>query len=124
MKKVIFTLILSIFVCSSAIAANTVTVSRNVITITNIDSDFSWEEYTKNGKSMQISSIQFHGATDEVCIIKDGSDTGPQFFKATIESIYYPQYMPLRGVGLKPYLDFSDGSYGATSMVIIILGTE
>ena len=108
----------------SVSAANTVTLSRNIITITDIDSDFTWANYVSDGKAMRISSIQFHGAADEVCILKSGSDAGPIFFKATIESVYYPQYMPLNGIGLKPYLDFSAGSYGATSMVIFILGTN
>ena len=113
---------LSVGICQ---AANTITHSGNVIEITNIDSDWTWTDtLTALTDGIWVKSIQFNpGATDDVLVIKEGSDTGPKilYFKCVDTYDQRCKYFNHRNnVLLKPVFDYSDSTISAGASIIII----
>ena len=111
---------------SIAYAANTITYTDSVIVIEDIDSDWNWYDtitYLATSKAgIAIQSIQFNpGAADDLCIIKNKTDTGSEIFDVICADVYDQRCKYFNGEILKPVLDFSDGVYTAGSKVIIIL---
>ena len=98
--------------------------SGNVITIEEIDSDWSWSDTFPNDNEIRLDAIRFHaGAVDDVCIIKEGSDsaTAPHLFEYTASVDTLPAIEYYHGIGHKPVLEFSAGTYTAGSSVTIII---
>lgn len=107
--------------------ANTINLSGNVIEISSIDSDWYWYDtlvaFATSKVGIPIHSIQFvPGATDDRCVIKNGSATAAVFFDRTAENVYDNDQYRYDGEELKPFLDVSAGVYSADAKVIIILG--
>jgi len=96
--------------------ANTIKVFRHGYEISGIDSD--WDP----GEWMDIDSIQFvPGATNDICTIKDQSDTGPVIFYAnSTDGDSRIKYFP-SNARFKPLLDFSACTLNSGAYVIIIL---
>ena len=104
--------------------ANTVTQTANVVTISSIDSDWSWSDTFSGRDSILVDSIQFTpAATDDACIIKNVSDAGASIFNAKSADAYDQKVKYFHGVPLSPVLDFSAGTFTAGSSVTIILST-
>ena len=99
--------------------ANTIVRTGPVVHITDIDSDWLWSTQFPGINKIPVVSIQFNGAAqDDQCIISEGSITGAILFDFTADNVYdqHPKYF--HGVGLRPVLDFSIGTYSANSSVI------
>jgi hypothetical protein len=115
----------SILWFSPSFAANTITETENFITITDIDSDWTWtanfDEYTPWG--VPVISIQFKpAAADDQCVILNGSDTASEVFNVTAETAYDQKIQYFHGTPIKLFLDYSAGTYTAGSIVIINIG--
>lgn len=105
-----------------AFAANTVTISGNVITISTIDSDWSWSDDYPSSATLPIGGIIFvPGATDDVCVIKEGSAAGAELFEVRSADVYDQKGFSYGGAKLRPVLDVSAGTYSAGSKVVIII---
>lgn len=127
MKKQLNYLLIAVAITLLAIpamAANTITASGNVITITSIDSDWTWSDTissTDYPYGIKLVSITFvPGAASDRCIVKEGSDSGPPFFDSDEMTDNDPRGWPYHQTILKPMLDVSAGTYSAGSKVIII----
>jgi len=116
-------------VAMPAWAANTITVSGHTITIQDIDSNWASATDTTNLTAdmrlgLFVSSIYFKpAATNDICLIYDGNSASgtltfnPKCADAYDERIkYYPP-----NVRRTLYLDFTNGTYTAGSVVIIEL---
>jgi len=127
-KRILFseliTCLLMAIWAAPAPAVNTVTVSGNVISITAIDSDWSWDDdFPNHLAGLRISSIQFvPGADDDRAIIEEGDDSGPEAFDSDTCSINQPRIKYFNGTQLRPVLDFDAGTYSTGAKVIIIIG--
>ena len=105
--------------------ANTVNYKGFTVEISSIDSDWSWREIMSDSRyanGVPINFIQFNaGAANDVCSIKEESESGPEiaYFKAFVNA--EPRRAYYFGTFLKPFLDFSAGTYSAGSTVIIQL---
>lgn len=94
--------------------SNTVTTTGPVITISDIGEDYDLGDY------LPMHSIRFNAAGSDTCVIKNGDENGATIFKATCEADedriqYY------HGQSLRPFLDYSAGSYSTDTEVTIIL---
>ncbi len=104
--------------------ANQVDRTKNVITISSIDSDWSWSDTFPNYNEVRLQQIRFYpGAVDDVCIIKEGSDsaTAAHVFEYTASVDTLPAVDYYHGTGSSPVLDFSAGTYSSGSSVTIII---
>lgn len=106
--------------------ANTIVSDGHVIDLVAIDTDWNWYDtltaYGTSKVGVPIQSIQFiPAATDDKCVIKNGSATGPVIFDATGATAYDGKIVYYHGEELKPFLDVGDGSYNAGARVIITL---
>jgi hypothetical protein len=104
--------------------ANQVDRVGNFITIKEIDSDWDHTVLFPNYNEIRLQAIRFHpGAVDDVCIIKEGSDgaNAPRTFEYTASEDTLPAIEYYGGVGSKPVLDFSAGTYSSGSSVTIII---
>jgi len=109
--------------------ANTINLSGNVIEISNIDSDWNWYDtlvaYATSKVGIPIHSIQFlPGATNDRCVLKNGSITKAAFFDKIAEDVYDNTQFRFDGEEFKPVLDVSVGVYSANAKIIIILSTK
>lgn len=126
MKKLfLIGLIILAFGLANSFAANTITETGNVITITDIDSDWLWtanfSEFTAKG--VPVISIQFiPGDTDDQCVILNGTAAASEVFNVVAEDAYDQRIQYYFGNPLKLFLDFSAGTYSAGSKVIINVG--
>jgi hypothetical protein len=97
----------------------------NTVELSAIDADWTWSDTFKESKyenGIRINFIQFNtAAAADVCIIKDGSATGPKIFKATGHTIELVREKTVYygGARMKPFLDEGDGAYNAAATVII-----
>jgi hypothetical protein len=102
--------------------ANTVTRGGAFLTLTGIDTDVLsedlWPEQTPAG--IPVISIDFTiSAGTDKCIVREGSLTGPIIF-SNIAGEHVIK--PFSGKPIRPCLDISEGSYGATAALIIHIG--
>ena len=124
MKKFLFITFLIFFLFSTwaAYAENTINRRGNAITISSIDSDWSWSDTFPNYARIKIVSIQFNGgAADDQCVIKNQLDTGPHIFDVTVADTYDQRYKLYMGTSLQPVLDYDAGTYSAGATVIFII---
>lgn len=129
MKKCLFVCVSFVFSVFFSIghtyAANTVTVTGNVIEITDIDSDWSWSDSFPSHESLPIGAVIFKpGAADDQCVLEEATTSGASFFDVTASDEYSEKGMNFSGARLRPVLDFSDGTYSAGSKVIIIINDK
>jgi len=134
MRSKIFKLVLAaavgilagvLFFNNMVMAANTVSRSGNVITISSIDSDWLWSDTFPLLAKVPVIAIFFKGAAaDDACVIKEGSASGPAFFDVKVNDSYDQRQGLYGGAKLRPVLDYSAGTYTAGSTVTIILGLE
>ena len=108
--------------CGQGWAENTVNTDGNFITITDIDSDWTWTSvlpgYTNGVSTM---SVQFNpGAADDKAVFKNGSDAGPEIFptgKCVDE--YDSRIKYFDGVPVKIYFDYSESVISAGASISI-----
>jgi len=123
MKKVtiIGVMLLTVcLLCGPCLAANTIKSIEGSVTISSIDSDYTFATTFPNSTSgLRMVSIRFNpGAADDICVIKNGSDTGSELFNSgkcvdeyDVRIEYYNSMIR------RPYLDFSAGTYSSGSTV-------
>ena len=130
MKKIFFVFLLSVFLSFPAFAANTVndtgTVGR-IVEVSAMDSDFvlmtrtGYTQYSTSGGVPIEAVLFFPGAANDILVLRDtAADTGPRI--ASIQSLDgEPRMLPLRGVKIKPVIDYSDCTLSAGAFVVFIL---
>lgn len=108
--------------------ANTLNLKGFTLEISNIDSDWLWNEtftHEKYARGLRINFIQFNPtAASDKCVIKEESDEGPQSFYVTAENANNQKRAYYYGTPMKPVLDFSAGTFTAGCTVIIQLWRE
>lgn len=109
--------------------ANTIILSENIIEISNIDTDWYWYQtlvgFAINKPAINIHSIQFiPGATNDRCVLKNGSSTSAIFFDRNAANVYDDEPIYYNGEEFKPFLDLSAGVYSANAKLIIILSRK
>lgn len=121
LKKVLFSILVSVFIAAPLYAVNTVTLSGSTITISDIDSDFILgTTYSWMSGGVKLDSVIFiPGAADDECILRDGSLTGPIFFRALAVDAYDEKAWTYKDSPKKVYMEFSDGTYSAGSIIIL-----
>ena len=102
---------------------NTFIRSFATFNITDIDSDWLWSTtWPGNLQGIPVYSIHFvaTGAND-LCILRDGSITGPIVFHRLAVAVgdQVPSYFGGNLVQLA--LDFSEGVYTAASYIVVVL---
>ena len=117
----VFVLLL-VFFSSRALAGNTVTSFESCIQVSAMDGDWLWSTITTNPKGMKIKAIKFYpGATGDILIIKNGSDSGPTMLK--LESLdAEPRWDPsFAGGYFKPVIDYGDCTLSSGASIVFIL---
>lgn len=108
--------------------ANTINQEGYTVEISSIDSDWTWTDTFTDARyanGIRINYIQFcPAAADDACSIKEGADTGPQFFRCSAADANAQKLVNYHGAMKKPVLDFSAGTFTAGSSVIIELWPE
>lgn len=123
-KKLFILVMAALMLAAPALAVNTITATRNTITISSIDSD--WDIATTwswASAGVYLHSIIFlPGAADDKLLITDTNDSGATLFPAVkcadeydAKVLYYNNYH-------RPYLDYSGSTLSAGSVVIINIG--
>lgn len=89
----------------------------------NIATDMSDYQYT----GMRVRSITFHGtAKNDVLIVNDGSNAGPELFRykfiSSAEAYTYSQQYC--GKPIFPYIDASDCTFASASNTRILMELE
>lgn len=108
--------------------ANTVTRDGMFLTLSGIDTDFIYSDLWSG--RVPIISIEFvPGAATDVCVIREGSLTGPIIFQKTMPQVADTwqgdnHIKPFGGQPIMPCMDVSDGSYNAGALVIFHIGTK
>ena len=133
MKKIALFVGLALFLASNASAVVTVNYSGNVIELTNLDADWSWtttfpdavgtkREYNHG---IRVQTIIFYpSAANDILVLEEGSDTGPEIFPIKCADTYDQRAMPpLNGIRIKPVFDYTDSTIGtpANAKIVIIL---
>lgn len=97
--------------------ANTVTEGQLTITISDIDDDWDSEDHH------YIDSIIFvPGAQNDVCVIKEGSASGPELFVGANYTNKEPRIAYYKGyIGRRLFLDYSECTISTNGLVIINL---
>ena len=102
--------------------ANTVNLKGNGLEISDIDSDFSWDQIMDpHIGGFRVHSIQFSpGGAGEACLIRDGAADGPVVYA-------YDQYQPVKYFDprreLKPVMLFIEGTFTANSRILFVFGS-
>ena len=129
MKKFLLSILIFGLLVVQASAANTVndtgTVGR-VVEVSAMDSDFvlvtraGYTSYASGGAPME-AVLFFPGAANDILVLRDTTaDTGPRIAK--IQSLDgEPRMLPLRGVKIKPVIDYSDCTLSSGAFVVFIL---
>lgn len=131
MKK-LFILILSLFVftlAGSAMAANTIVYGENVIDISAIDADWTWNQagspYVGDREGIKVCYIIFvPGAiSDDLAFLEEdasGAEIFPNFECVAAEAMII-QFDGGTGLGrlMKPFLDFSASTLSTGAKVLI-----
>jgi hypothetical protein len=99
--------------------ANIITRGGSFLTLTSIDTDVLasdlWPEQSVSGIPVVSIDFAISAGTDK-CVIREGSLTGPIIF-SNIAGEHIIK--PFAGKPIRPCLDVSEGSYGATAALII-----
>ena len=121
--RLIIITIMLIFLASGVWAANTITKVGNIVTISAIDSEWTWTDtFTTAISGIRVEGIIFKpGAADDIFVIKNGSTSGPQFMPVKCENEYDTRYLPLRGAMVKPYFDYANSTVSVGAVIVIIL---
>jgi len=86
----------------------------NHIEITSLVADYD------HGSVERIASIIFiPGATDDVLVVKDGSDTGPTVMYVKCADTYDQRVKYFYGQALQPYIDFSECTLSTGHKILI-----
>ena len=93
--------------------ANSIVVAKGIVAITDIDSDWTF------GREMRLISIDFIAAqaADHCMVRAGGIITGAVIFDMTSAAVE-PLIKYFDGLLINPCVDFSEGTYTATSMII------
>ena len=98
--------------------ANTVNEHGRVVEITAMDSDWT-------GRQEKLQSIQFNpGATNDILVVKNGSDSGPIMFKTTADSDSDEVIKYYHGVAVRPVIDYSACTLSQGHEIIVIYGGD
>jgi len=127
MRRLLLVILTLLAMVSVVSAANTVVYSAGTytVTISAIDSDWAWTDlFPTHQSGIKIWSIRFNpGAANDRCVINAGGASGGDLFDSSVATgtgdgviEYYPP-----NLRLKPYLDFTDGTYNAAAKVTIII---
>ena len=95
--------------------ANTLTTSKNFITISSRDSDYD------HGEVIALHSIRFNPGGADTCVILDTDANGATVFKVEASGTSDEHVEYYNGALCRPFLDFSAGSYSANAEVTLIL---
>jgi hypothetical protein len=128
MNKLIKSVILAIILILAVpvYAANTIDVSNDglTITISNIDSDWTWTDnftHAKYAAGIRVNYIRFHpGATDDICSIGDSDDAEVYHFYAKCADTYDDRIQYYSGSKLKLKLTVANGTYSTTDDILTI----
>ena len=128
MNKLIKSVILAIILLFAVpvYAANTIDVSDDglTVTISNIDSNWTWTDTFTAAKyedGIRIASIRFHpGATDDICIIGDTNNADVYHFYVKCADTYDDRIQYYFGSKLKLTLTVATGTYGTADDVLTI----
>lgn len=122
MKRLIVMVFLCIFALVPVVyGANTVNVDGKVMQITIVDADELWST-TLPSEGISIHSIQYNpAAAGEICVIKEGSASGPIIFKCKSEGDTDDRIKYFGKQLYKPVFDFSDSTNSADGIIIILL---
>jgi hypothetical protein len=98
---------------------------RRFITVASLDADWDYlTTFPKYLKGIRVRSIQYIPTLGtDICVLKDGSATGPEIFYADGNNNHVTKYF--YGKLMKPYYDVSDTNWcnaSATAKIIIDLG--
>ena len=120
-KLLLMAFLLSFMVVSVCYGANTINEDGKAINITILDADWLWST-TLPTEGIQIESIQYiPDAASEICVIKEGSDSGPIIFRCEGEGTTDDE-IKYFGKGIwKPVFDYSDSTNSAGGIIIILL---
>ena len=112
--------------------ANTITVDGPFITFSSMDSDWLWSTQWPWAADTGIPlwSIGFFWDTGtDKCVVSQGSIAGPVIFSVDLDSdgafeqnSQHTKYFG--GAMVKPVIDFSQGSYGATALIMLQLAQK
>lgn len=100
---------------------------NGVLEITSIAADWDYRASKPSNwpDHPRIASIQFDpGAADDVLLIKEQSDGGPQRFFSRCENTYDQRIKYFHGARVMPYIDFSECTLSANHKVTIELWRE
>ncbi len=98
---------------------------RRFITVASLDADWDYlTTFPDYIKGIRVRSIQYIPTlASDICVLKDGSATGPELFYASEDNRHITKYF--YGKLMKPYYDVSDLNLcnaSATAKIIIDLG--
>ena len=103
--------------------ANTITKSKGMLNLSALDSDWLWSTtYPGHLQGIPIWSIAIKAhAAGTICILREGSLTGPIVFHRECVAVgdQVPSYYG--GELIQLVLEFSDGTYGANAVICIKL---
>ena len=126
MKRSLNVFCLALIVCLAAAlpaaAANTVTLTDNVITISAIDSDWTWTDtLSRMTAGVKVVLVRFNpGAANDRLVIKQGTAAGAELVNLlATDTEARLQY--LFGATVKPMLDYSDCTLSSGAKVTIVL---
>jgi hypothetical protein len=118
---------MSVLLCGPLYAANTIIWGTEVIDISAMDSDWTWNEkggpYTSDKEGIVVKYILFlPGAIGDVLVIKNGSATKESLFPDMAVPVKQANIMYYQGRMLKPFIDYSESTLSAGHRVMIGLG--
>ena len=89
------------------------------------DWDYRASKPTDWPDNPRLNSIEFHpGAADNVMVVKQGNDTGPERFYCECKDVNDSRIKYYHGARVMPYIDFGDCTLNAGHKVIIELWRE
>ncbi len=106
--------------------ANTFTRTKGTLMISDIDSDWLWSTtFPGNLQGIAVQSIHFiaHAAAN-ICVLRDGSLTGPIVFHRNAVAVgdQVPSYF--NGELIQLTLAVANGTYGANAFICIKLALK
>lgn len=102
-------------------------INGGFVTLSGIDDNWSYDDYFDantapvfNENGIMIKSVKFApGATNDILILKEGSNTGPIISQITCDSLKTEYDVHFEDFHYKPFLDF-DASTISTGGIVII----
>jgi len=93
--------------------ANTITVSKNVVALSAIDSNYLWTESKPgNVNGLPVFTVMFQagGTSANTLVLRDGSLTGPIFLSVTLANDVTDTF-PFVGAILRPVMAIADQTF-------------